>query len=70
MNIIEVRGGVVVAVYSDSINSVVIIDHDESDCIGAKTVGCLPVDPTSTMPADTAEVLKKHSILFMPVNSD
>lgn len=54
---IEVRGGVVVAAYSDETSKVIIIDHDDSQ------VSCIPIAPESSIPDDALDLINVLSRL-------
>ena len=56
--VVEVRGGAVVAVYSDSPrDSAVILDWDNIE--DGDSVGTLPVDPIEAMPAPTRTAIRQ-----------
>jgi len=50
---VEVRGGVIVAVYSDDTKDVTIIDHDDN------AVSAAFVDPLSAIPKDVAAMFSR-----------
>ncbi len=44
MTIVEIRGGTVVAVYSNKENNVIIVDHDDAEYGKSDAAGTLPID--------------------------
>ena len=52
---IEVRGGVVVAAYSDENNRLIVIDHDRPS---GEEVMNFVIDPVDTMPGQIADLCK------------
>ena len=48
---IEVRGGVVVAAYSDDLNKVMIVDYDDG------VAGYLPTEPIEIIPEDALHLI-------------
>jgi len=55
MMYIEVRGGVVVAAYSDENNRLIVIDHDRPS---GEEVMNFVIDPVDTMPGQIADLCK------------
>lgn len=57
MTIVEVRGGTIVAIYSDNEETVIIVDHDDAECNKIDAAGTLPIDSLKCIPEVTLELL-------------